>query len=140
MQSALHPNWQRHFIADLKTAFPKIQFVVTTHSLTVVQSLKKTELINLDDTEGVESDPYKYSIEDIAEAEMGVKDVPRSVRFTQMTEVAAQYYALIAEGKTSKTDTEVAILRQKLNELEECFSDDPSFVGLLKAERQAHKL
>jgi predicted ATP-binding protein involved in virulence len=136
----LHPNWQRHFISDLKKAFPKIQFVATTHSFTVVQSLKKTELINLDEIEGLENDPFKYSIEDIAESEMGVKDVPRSERFIKMTETAAQYFALIAQGKTSKTDTEVASLRQKLNKLEERFSDDPSFVGLLKAERQAHQL
>jgi predicted ATP-binding protein involved in virulence len=135
----LHPNWQHHFINDLKKAFPKIQFVATTHSLFVVHSLKKTELINLDETEGVEADPFKLSYEEIAE-EMGVKDVPRSPQFIEMADVAAQYYALIAQGLTSKTHTEVAALRQKLNELEERYSDDPSFVGLLKAERQAHKL
>jgi predicted ATP-binding protein involved in virulence len=135
----LHPNWQQHFIGDLKKAFPKIQFVATTHSLFIVHSLRETELINLDETEGLESDPLKLSYEEIAE-EMGVKDVPRSPQFIEMTEVAAEYYTLIAQGKTSKTDTEVAILRQKLNELEERYSDDPSFVGLLKAERQAHKL
>ena len=135
----LHPNWQRHFISDLKIAFPKIQFVVTTHSLAIVQSLKKIELINLDDTEELEKDPYNYGFDDIAEL-MNVEDVPRSVQFIEMTDVAAQYYALIDQGKTSKTDAEVAILRQKLNELEERYSDDPSFVGLLKAERQAHRL
>ncbi len=137
----LHPNWQHHFIADLKKAFPKIQFVATTHSLFVVQSLKKTELINLDDTEGIEEDPFKLSYEEIAE-EMGVNvnKTPRPPLFIEMTDVAAQYYALIDQGKTSKTDAEVVILRQKLNELEERYSDDPSFVGLLKAERQAHRL
>ena len=71
---------------------------------------------------------------------MGVEDVPRSKKFVEMTDVAAQYYALIAKGQTSKTNGEVASLRQKLNELEERFSDDPNFVGLLKAERQAHEL
>lgn len=135
----LHPNWQHHFISDLKKAFPKIQFVATTHSLFVVHSLKQTELINLDETEGFEGDPFKHSYEEIAE-EMGVKDVPRSPQFIEMTEVAAQYYGLIAQGHSSKTNAEVASLRQKLNELEERYSDDPSFVGLLKAERQAHKL
>jgi predicted ATP-binding protein involved in virulence len=66
----LHPNWQHHFIRDLKKAFPKIQFVATTHSLFVVHSLKQTELINLDETEGIEGDPFKHSYEEIAE-EMG---------------------------------------------------------------------
>ena len=136
----LHPNWQSHFINDLKKAFPKIQFVATTHSLTIVQSLKKEELINLDDTEGLNNDPFKYSIEEIAEVEMGVENVPRSKRFQEMENVAGQYYTLLAEGKTSKTNGKVAILRQKLNKLEEVFSDDPAFVGLLKAERQADNL
>lgn len=135
----LHPNWQQHFISDLKKAFPKIQFVATTHSLFIVHSLKETELINLDETEGIEGDPFKLSYEEIAE-EMGIKGAPRPPQFIEMTEVAAQYYSLIRQGKTSKTDTEVALLRQKLNELEERYSDDPSFVGLLKAERQARKL
>ena len=111
----LHPNWQRHFINDLKKAFPEIQFVVTTHAPAIVQSLKKIELINLDDTEELEKDPYNYGFDDIAEF-MNVEDVPRSVQFIEMTDVAAQYYALIDQGKTSKTDTEVAVLRQKLNE------------------------
>ena len=114
----------------MKKAFPKIQFVATTHSITIVQSLKKEELINLDDTEGLNNDPFKYSIEEIAEVEMGVENVPRSKRFQEIEDVAGQYYTLIAEGKTSKTNGKVAILRQKLNELEEVFSDDPAFVEI----------
>ena len=59
----LHPNWQRHVVSDLKTAFPNIQFVATTHSPFIVQSLAKDELINLDlkeENEGLESSPYNY--------------------------------------------------------------------------------
>lgn len=44
----LHPNWQRQIVNNLKVAFPKIQFVVTTHSPFIVQSLNADELINLD--------------------------------------------------------------------------------------------
>lgn len=44
----LHPTWQRHVIADLKKAFPNIQFIATTHSPFIVQSLGANELINLD--------------------------------------------------------------------------------------------
>src|SRR5690606_7819707 len=45
----LHPKWQRHVVNDLKTAFPNIQFVVTTHSPFIVQSLEQSELVNLDE-------------------------------------------------------------------------------------------
>lgn len=32
----LHPNWQRRVLADLTRAFPRLQFVVTTHSPQVI--------------------------------------------------------------------------------------------------------
>jgi predicted ATP-binding protein involved in virulence len=109
----LHPNWQRHVVSDLKNAFPNIQFVATTHSPFIVQSLAKDELINLDlesGEEGLESDPTNYGIEDVAEIEMGVENVARSEVFAEKVEVASQYYQLISKGKTSETDEEVAQL------------------------------
>jgi predicted ATP-binding protein involved in virulence len=139
----LHPNWQRHVVSDLKNAFPNIQFVATTHSPFIVQSLAKDELINLDlesGEEGLESDPTNYGIEDVAEIEMGVENVARSEVFAEKVEVASQYYQLISKGKTSETDEEVAQLRQKLNDLEERFSDDATFVATLKLERKAMNL
>ena len=137
----LHPNWQRHVVGDLKRAFPSIQFVATTHSPFIVQSLAKDELINLDpDTEGVEQNPFDYGIEDVAEIEMGVEDVARSEAFKTRVEIASAYYKFIAQGKTSENDQEVAELRRQLNELEERFSDDAAFVATLKLEREAANL
>jgi hypothetical protein len=57
-----------------------------------------------------------------------------------MEQTAAKYYDLIAQGKTSKTDAEVAALRKQLNELEDRFSEDPAFVALLKSERKSANL
>jgi len=48
----LHPNWQKRVVADLKRAFPNIQFIVTTHSPFIIQSLHENEVINLDNTNG----------------------------------------------------------------------------------------
>lgn len=67
----LHPNWQRHVVADLKRAFPNIQFVATTHSPFIVQSLEADELINLD--RSVETAPNDLSIDQVATFFMGVK-------------------------------------------------------------------
>jgi predicted ATP-binding protein involved in virulence len=139
----LHPNWQRHVVSDLKNAFPKIQFMATTHSPFIVQSLAKDELINLDlkeENEGLESNPSNYGIEDVSEIEMGVEDVARSEDFKQRVEIAAKYYQLISQGKSSKSDAEVKALRQQLNVLEERFSEDPTFVATLKLERNAYNL
>lgn len=67
----LHPNWQRHVVADLKNAFPNIQFVATTHSPFIVQSLEADELINLDNN--IETAPNDLSIDEVSTLFMGVK-------------------------------------------------------------------
>jgi predicted ATP-binding protein involved in virulence len=58
----LHPNWQKRIVADLKNIFTSIQFVATTHSPFIVQSLKADELINLDGVKGLDYVPDKYSV------------------------------------------------------------------------------
>ncbi|MFY0567387.1 AAA family ATPase [Archangium lansingense] len=45
----LHPLWQREVVDDLRSVFPAIQFVATSHSPFIIQSLRRNELINLDD-------------------------------------------------------------------------------------------
>jgi len=50
----LHPSWQAKLIRALKEIFPKTQFIVTTHSPSILQSLEKDEIIALDiDEEGI---------------------------------------------------------------------------------------
>lgn len=72
----LHPNWQRHVVADLRKAFPNIQFVATTHSPFIVQSLATDELINLDGP-GPDVAPSALRIDEVAGEVMGV-DSPYS--------------------------------------------------------------
>lgn len=43
----LHPIWQARLVDTLKTLFPKTQFIVTTHSPSVLQSLSPEEIISL---------------------------------------------------------------------------------------------
>ena len=40
----LHPKWQREIISYLSEAFPNVQFIVTTHSPLVVQSMQNINL------------------------------------------------------------------------------------------------
>ncbi|VXD12416.1 SMC domain protein [Planktothrix serta PCC 8927] len=60
----LHPKWQRKVVNDLRQTFPKIQFIATTHSPFIIQSLKDGELINLDKLdnpiEGIEDFPVTF--------------------------------------------------------------------------------
>ena len=45
---SLHPNWQRIVAESLRRTFPLVQFIVTTHSPFVVQSLQAGEVIDLE--------------------------------------------------------------------------------------------
>lgn len=131
----LHPKWQRHIVGDLKRTFPKIQFIVTTHSPFIVQSLKKEEVISLD-VEVINEDPFTKSIEEIAEQDMDVIDVKRSQKFIHFQEVAALYFNLIEEGKNSENNQQTRQLKEKLDHLELEFNDDPVYVALMQAERK----
>jgi predicted ATP-binding protein involved in virulence len=44
----LHPKWQRRVIRDLKTTFPQVQFVATTHSPQVIGEAAPQEILRLD--------------------------------------------------------------------------------------------
>lgn len=43
----LHPQWQRVILESLMRIFPKVQFIVSTHSPSVIASAKKDQLILL---------------------------------------------------------------------------------------------
>jgi predicted ATP-binding protein involved in virulence len=45
----LHPKWQRKIVDDLKRTFPGVQFIATTHSPFIIQSLETGELRVLDE-------------------------------------------------------------------------------------------
>lgn len=47
----LHPKWQWNIIKALKKTFPRVQFIVTTHSPIVVASCKDENLILLNPKE-----------------------------------------------------------------------------------------
>lgn len=128
----LHPTWQRNVIEKLRTTFPNIQFIATTHSPFVIQSLRPGELINLDPEEfGEYADK---SIEDIAENVMGVDLPQKSERYRQMMEAAEAYFRLLRESGPTAEGVDAA--EQHLNELAAPFSDDPAFQALLKLERE----
>ena len=56
----LHPKWQWNIIKALKKTFPRVQFIVTTHSPIVVASCKDENLILLNPKE---ESKYKKSLQ-----------------------------------------------------------------------------
>lgn len=128
----LHPRWQREVVEKLRGCFPNIQFIATTHSPFVIQSLRPGELITLDPEEfGEYAD---RSVEDIAEHVMGVEVPQKSERYLEMMKAAEEYYRLLRGAPDQAQEAEA-----RLAELAVRFSDDPAYLALLKLERAARK-
>ena len=130
----LHPKWQRTVVEHLQTTFPKIQFITTTHSPFVIQSLESGQLINFDPASFAMEYADK-SVEDITENVMGVKMPQKSERYRLMIETAEKYFQKL-EQSSPRTTAEVERLRNELDSLTEPFSDDPAYVALLRVERE----
>lgn len=132
----LHPTWQRGIVENLRQTFPHIQFVLTTHSPFVIQSVREGELIRLDHDEDELVAYADRSIEDIAENVMGI-DVPqKSQRYADMIEAAEQYFEMLRRDVPAEGH-QLAELKVRLDELAEPFSDDAAFQALLRVERTA---
>jgi predicted ATP-binding protein involved in virulence len=63
----LHPKWQQTILSDLLRTFPNAQFIVTTHSVHIVSSIKKEKLFILKDeeVEKAYSNTYGKSIDEL---------------------------------------------------------------------------
>lgn len=133
----LHPHWQQHVLADLQKAFPKIQFIVTTHSPFIVQSVESKNVITLDVNPYIKTDPKNRGIEEIAASEMGMSGELKSTKYRRQLELAEKYFNLINEGKTGKEKIEK--VRKELNDLEFQFElfNDPAYEAYLKFKRSA---
>lgn len=130
----LHPSWQRVIVEKLKSNFPKIQFITTTHSPFIVQSLKNSELIDLQGN-NYDIDYYKMGLEEIAEFEMHVENPTKSKKYIEMLNSAERYYALLSDYKTGSIPENI---QKQLDEIEIEFSKEPAYVALLKSERKAN--
>jgi predicted ATP-binding protein involved in virulence len=133
----LHPKWQRRVVNDLLAAFPRIQFVATTHSPFIIQSLvpeKGIRLINLDNAEA--DDFTDKSVEDIAEQIQGAGEQTRGERYKAMMQTAEEYYRLLQKADEVPPE-ELQGLKDRLDELASRFSNDPAYHAILKVEREA---
>lgn len=130
----LHPHWQKHVLQDLAKAFPMIQFIVSTHSPFIVQSLQEGQLVSFDDDVLTSGEPFREGLEDIASERMGLKQDIRSKRFNEMVNAAKHLFEAADRGDANKDE-----IKAQLDELEAEFSDDPAYLALIKTEIKARQ-
>ncbi len=92
----LHPIWQRRIVNDLKNTFPLIQFVATTHSPFIVQSLKSDEVWNLDKIMDVA--PNELKIDTVSTEIMGVPN-PYSETNLELFDKSKVFLSNLEAGK-----------------------------------------
>jgi len=139
----LHPSWQRHVVDDLKRAFPKVQFVVTTHSPFIIQSAQPGEVYDLESEDGEPRDSYSdQSIEDIADKVQRVEQSAVSENRRRMTEAGRRYYQLLARAGDADP-AERRRLKRELDQIAALFSDNVAYhaqLAIMESDREARGL
>ncbi|MCW4446693.1 AAA family ATPase [Vibrio splendidus] len=131
----LHPKWQRHVIEDLRTTFPKVQFICTTHSPFLIQSLRSSEeLIMLDGLAPAQL--ANKTLSDIAVGVMDVNSPDTSSRYEEMKGVATEYLKLLDESESAPED-KLQQYKERLADSIAPYADNPAFQAFLEMQRVA---
>lgn len=112
----LHPGWQQRILPDLMRTFPKVQFIVTTHSPQVISTVEAQSLRVIDWQEEIPKLlPVDFSLG--AESQLILKQVlgvdPRAEKLGIVTKLH-RYQQLVAED--SWDSDEALALRKELDQ------------------------
>ena len=136
----LHPRWQRRVVDDLKGTFPMIQFVCTSHSPFIIQSLEAGELRTLDPGGSALVEYADRSIEDIAEGIQRV-DVPQqSWRAQELRRATERYFRLLEEKGDEDASRELDEAEAAYRTVAERYSANPGLAAILKLEALARRM
>lgn len=99
----LHPSWQQIILSELRTIFPEIQFVVTTHSPQVVSSVPRECLRIVSDGSVYMSNGPTQGIDvgDLLQQVFGTSPLPEQVEIVQKLE---RLRVLAAEGDEESSE------------------------------------
>lgn len=111
----LHPSWQQTILHSLRTAFPNLQFIVTTHSPQVLSTVSREHIRVLDLTEAgttvrlPDFSPLAHESGDALSKIMGThREPPLALQYD-----IRSYEQLVRAGKEGDADAQV--LRTKLD-------------------------
>ncbi len=118
----LHPTWQRKILNQLRQTFPKIQFIVTTHSPLVAASAKEGELFVLKHEQNKvvvepELSVQGWRVDQILTSSLFDLDTTRDPETEQQLARYDELLAVRARGKLNATQTkELDTLEEKLGQ------------------------
>lgn len=102
----LHPRWQRKIVRKLIEIFPKVQFIITTHSPLILGSIRSENIRLLDDGK-VYSVPETYgqNVGLIIKKIMGVEE---GIFEDKIKDI----FKLLANNKVAEAKGEIAVIEQ----------------------------
>jgi len=106
----LHPSWQTHILNDLRTAFPELQFIVTTHAPLIISEIDDCCIFSISDRKLSEFPNQNGRSVDYIVEQMGVGYAKSDTK-----DKLATYFGFIEAGN-GKTEKAVA-LRKELEKL-----------------------
>jgi len=130
----LHPKWQRHVVDDLKCVFQTIQYITTTHSPFIIQSLDQSEVYALND-QFPSTSPQNFGIETISKEIMGVDHPEQSLSYRKKVAVAKDYLSTLEEAANAPEER-LEEYKQRLASKLEPYADNPAFQAYLELERE----
>ncbi len=126
----LHPEWQKRIMDDLHYIFPKIQFVVTTHSPSVLANVKKEHVLLLEDGQVYVPGNTTYG-RDVSAVMHEIMKV--EVRPEKVKKIMNEYYRLLSEEDYEKA-------KELLNELESILGENDADVVQAKVSYDLEQL
>ncbi|MDT8872970.1 AAA family ATPase [Komagataeibacter rhaeticus] len=126
----LHPKWQRRICDDLRRTFPRVQFICTSHSPFIIQSLQSgEELVVLDGQPTAET--ANMTLEEVAEGLMGVNNAETSRRYKDMKDTARALLEDMNRRDLSDVDR-FNEFKQRIAEDCAPYADNPAYQAYLE--------
>lgn len=123
----LHPSWQQHVLDDLRKTFPNVQFIVTTHSPSIINSVPVEHLIFLDRENIRESsiETYGRDANSILKYVMNVSPRPKVIE-----DLFAEFNSLLDAEKLIEAKVKLDELESHIGEMDPEISRGRMFLEL----------
>lgn len=117
----LHPVWQQRILKDLQTIFPAVQFIVSTHAPSVINSVRMENLLILSDLEQAHQpvcEVYGSDANSVLSSVMSANERPVEIK-----QLFAAFYQAVDEEDFDKAEQIYAKLNAEIG------NNDPELTG-----------